>query len=43
MKILLTGSPVIGKTAVIQKALSTIEISAGAFFTQEMREGGCGP
>jgi nucleoside-triphosphatase len=40
MKILLTGPPGVGKTTVIQKVLSGIEISAGGFFTQEMREGG---
>ncbi|MCJ7663539.1 MAG: NTPase [Desulfobacterales bacterium] len=40
MKLLLTGSPGVGKTTVIQKVLSGIEISAGGFYTQEMREGG---
>jgi nucleoside-triphosphatase len=40
MKILLTGPPGVGKTTVIQKVLSGIEIMAGGFFTQEMREEG---
>jgi nucleoside-triphosphatase len=40
MKILFTGRPGVGKTTVIQKVLSGIEISAGGFYTQEMREGG---
>jgi nucleoside-triphosphatase len=40
MKLFLTGPPGIGKTTIIHKALSGIEISAGGFFTREMREGG---
>ena len=40
MKLLLTGPPGVGKTTVIQKVLTGIEISAGGFYTQEMREGG---
>lgn len=41
MKLLLTGPPGVGKTTVTQKVLTGIEISAGGFYTQEMREGGC--
>jgi nucleoside-triphosphatase len=40
MKLLLTGPPGVGKTTVIQKVLSGIEISAGGFYTHEMRRGG---
>lgn len=40
MKILLTGLPGVGKTTVIQKVLSSSEMSAGGFYTQEMREQG---
>ena len=40
MKLLLTGPPGIGKTTVIQKVLSGIEISAGGFYTHEIRRGG---
>jgi nucleoside-triphosphatase len=40
MKLLLTGPPGVGKTTVIQKVLSGIEISAGGFYTQEMKRGG---
>ena len=40
MKLLLTGPPGIGKTTVIQKVLSDIEISAGGFYTHEIRRGG---
>jgi nucleoside-triphosphatase len=40
MKILLTGRPGAGKTTVIQKVISRIEISAGGFYTHEIREGG---
>jgi nucleoside-triphosphatase len=40
MKLLLTGPPGVGKTTVIQKVISGMEISAGGFYTQEMREGG---
>jgi nucleoside-triphosphatase len=40
MKLLLTGPPGVGKTTVIQKVLSGIEISAGGFYTQELREKG---
>lgn len=40
MKLLLTGPPGIGKTTVIKTVLSRIEISAGGFYTQEIRKGG---
>jgi len=40
MKLLLTGPPGVGKTTVIQKFLSSTEMSAGGFYTQEMRERG---
>ncbi|UCC65973.1 MAG: NTPase [Deltaproteobacteria bacterium] len=40
MKLLLTGPPGIGKTTVIQKVLQGIDLTAGGFFTQEMRKGG---
>jgi nucleoside-triphosphatase len=40
MKLLLTGPPGIGKTTVTQRVLSGIEISAGGFYTQEIRRGG---
>jgi nucleoside-triphosphatase len=40
MKLLLTGPPGIGKTTVIQKVLSGIEIGAGGFYTHEIRRGG---
>ena len=40
MKLLLTGPPGIGKTTVIQKVLSGIEIGAGGFYTDEIRKGG---
>jgi nucleoside-triphosphatase len=40
MKLLLTGPPGIGKTTVIQKVLSGMQVSAGGFYTQEMREHG---
>jgi nucleoside-triphosphatase len=39
MKLLLTGPPSVGKTTVIQKVLSSMEISAGGFYAQEIREG----
>ena len=39
MKLLLTGPPSIGKTTVIQKVLSGIEIGAGGFYTHEIRKG----
>jgi nucleoside-triphosphatase len=40
MKLLLTGSPGVGKTTIIQTVLSGIELSAGGFYTQEVRRGG---
>jgi nucleoside-triphosphatase len=40
MKLLLTGPPGIGKTTIVQKVLSGIEIGAGGFYTEEIREGG---
>jgi nucleoside-triphosphatase len=40
MKLLLTGSPGVGKTTVIQKVISGLQISTGGFYTQEMREEG---
>jgi nucleoside-triphosphatase len=40
MKLLLTGPPGIGKTTVVQKVLSGIEIGAGGFYTHEIRRGG---
>jgi nucleoside-triphosphatase len=40
MKLLLTGPPGVGKTTVIQKCLSSTGMSAGGFYTQEMREKG---
>jgi nucleoside-triphosphatase len=40
MKLLLTGPPGIGKTTVIQKVLSGMQVSAGGFYTQEMKEKG---
>jgi nucleoside-triphosphatase len=40
MKLLLTGPPDTGKTTVIQKVLSGIEISAGGFYTHEIRREG---
>ena len=40
MKLLLTGPPGIGKTTVIQTVLSDIEISAGGFYTHEIRKEG---
>ena len=40
MKLLLTGPPGIGKTTVIQKVLSGIEISTGGFYTNEIRREG---
>lgn len=40
MKLLLTGLPGIGKTTVIQKVLSSIEIGAGGFYTHEVRREG---
>jgi nucleoside-triphosphatase len=40
MKLMLTGPPGIGKTTVIQKVLSGIEIGAGGFYTHEIRRGG---
>jgi nucleoside-triphosphatase len=40
MKLLLTGPPGIGKTTVIQKVLSGIDIGAGGFYTHEIRRGG---
>jgi nucleoside-triphosphatase len=40
MKLLLTGPPGVGKTTVIQKVLFGMEIPAGGFYTQEMREKG---
>lgn len=40
MKLLLTGPPGIGKTTVIRKALTGIDLTAGGFFTQEIREHG---
>jgi hypothetical protein len=39
MKILLIGRPGAGKTTVIQKVISRIEISAGRFYTHEMKGG----
>jgi len=39
MKILLTGPPGVGKTTVIHKVLSGIEISAEGFYTREMKRG----
>jgi len=38
--ILLTGQPGIGKTTIIKKVLDYIKISAGGFYTQEIRQGG---
>jgi nucleoside-triphosphatase len=40
MKLLITGPPGIGKTTVIQKVLSGIDISAGGFYTHEIRKEG---
>jgi len=37
---LLTGKPGTGKTTVIKKALSHIKISAGGFYTEEIRSSG---
>jgi nucleoside-triphosphatase len=39
MKLLLTGPPGIGKTTVIQTVLSGIKITAGGFYTHEIRRG----
>lgn len=41
MKLLLTGPPGVGKTTIIQKVLSGIELGAGGFYTQEIRREGC--
>lgn len=40
MKLLLTGPPGVGKTTIIQKVLSGIELGAGGFYTQEIRREG---
>jgi nucleoside-triphosphatase len=40
MKLLLTGKPGVGKTTVIQKCLASAGMSAGGFYTQEIREQG---
>jgi nucleoside-triphosphatase len=40
MNILLTGKPGVGKTTVIQGALSRLALSLGGFTTQEIRRGG---
>ncbi|RLI90982.1 MAG: AAA family ATPase [Candidatus Altiarchaeales archaeon] len=38
--ILLTGRPGIGKTTIIKRVLDRIDLSAGGFYTQEIREHG---
>jgi nucleoside-triphosphatase len=40
INILLTGIPGIGKTTIIKKVVSLCPMSAGGFFTQEIREQG---
>lgn len=38
--LLLTGRPGVGKTTCLRQALERIEVPAGGFFTEEIREGG---
>lgn len=38
--ILITGRPGVGKTTLIRGVLARLEVEAGGFYTQEMREGG---
>ncbi len=40
MKLLLTGRPGVGKTTVIRRTLEEIDLDAGGFYTEELREGG---
>ena len=37
--VLITGSPGVGKTTFIRKAIDQLEVEADGFYTQEMREG----
>lgn len=40
MALLLTGQPGVGKTTVIRAVVDQVQISAGGFYTEEIREGG---
>ena len=37
---LLTGGPGVGKTTIIKRALKNVHLSAGGFFTEEIKSGG---
>lgn len=40
MNILLTGRPGVGKTTIIREVIDSLDLDAGGFYTQEIREGG---
>jgi len=40
MKLLLTGRPGVGKSTIIRRTLEEIDLDAGGFYTEELREGG---